>query len=211
MLGLGRCSPGAASHRHVAFQLCQFLRQTAVFRDQCRLFRLGGFKIRGFQLRHQDMQLVRLRLQPLQRRLPGQGLDPAHPSSGCGILHNRKGPDIAGAGDMGAAAQFQRIGGPVGPLARPGPFAHRHHPHFVAIFFAKQRLCAQCAGIIRCHQAGFHGRILAQHYINFGLHRVDFANSQPLAMRKIKPQPVGRIQRPALRHMVAQRAAQRLV
>jgi hypothetical protein len=41
---------------------------------------------------------------------------------------------------MGAAAQFQAVGPPVGALARAVQRAHRHHAHFVAVFLAEQRL-----------------------------------------------------------------------
>ena len=112
---------------------------------------------------------------------------------------------------MRAAAQFQRIGLPIRALARSGQAAHRHHAHFVAVFFPKQRLCANGAGVIGRHDAGIDGGVLADVFVHLRFNRGQFGGSHPLPMAKIKPQPIWRVQAATLGHMIAQGAAQRFV
>jgi hypothetical protein len=83
-----------------------------------------------------------LRAQMVQRRLAGQRLDPPHPGGRGAVPQQHQRADVAGARHMGAAAQFQAVGPPVGALARAVQRAHRHHAHLVAVFLAEQRLRA---------------------------------------------------------------------
>ena len=112
---------------------------------------------------------------------------------------------------MGAAAEFQRIGLLVRALARTVELAHRDHAHLVAVFLAKQRLRAKTTSIVGGHDARFHRRILADEIVHLGFDLRDFLGRHRLVMAEIEAQPVMRVQRAALCHMIAKRAAQRLV
>ena len=89
--------------------------------------------------------------------------------------------------------------------------AHGDYPNFIAVFFTKERLSSQCARIVRCHNACLDRAVLADETIHFTLDLFDLRGRERVPMAEIKPQTVICIQRPALRHMRAQCAAQSLV
>ncbi len=64
----------------------------------------------------------------------GERLDAAHAGRHAGFAHHRDDADIAGAIDMGAAAQLDR---PAHRIA--AALAHRDDAHFIAVFLAEQR------------------------------------------------------------------------
>jgi hypothetical protein len=154
---------------------------------------------------------VILRAEVIERGLPRQRLDPAHTGRGRAVAKRHEDADIAGLAHMGAAAKLQRIGLPVAALARPVQRAHRHDPHLVAVFLAEKRLRPDAARVVRRHDPGFHGRVLADEIVHLPLDLRNLLQAQRLAMAEVEAQPVGRIERAALRHVIAKRAAQRLV
>ena len=112
---------------------------------------------------------------------------------------------------MGATAKFQRIGVAVRPLARAVLHAHRDNAHLLAVFLAEKRLRAQGAGIVRGHDPGVDGAVLTDEGIYLGLNLRQFRRRHAGGMAEVKPQTVRRVQAAFLRHMIAKRAAQRLV
>ena len=71
---------------------------------------------------------------------------------------------------MRATTKLQRIGCLIHAFARFFGLAHRNNAHLIAIFFPKQRLCADGTGIIRCHDAGGNSAILPDIRIHFGFY-----------------------------------------
>ena len=163
----------AAGHGQLAAQLCHFVFQLApLIQQHAHAGRhIGGL---GFQLARNRGQNLRLLRQIAHGIGARQRLDPAHPGAGCAIAQQRKGPNIAGARHMGAAAQLDRIGLAISPLARASLDTHRYHAHLVAVFFAKQRLRTQRAGIIRRHDTGADGGVLADKGIHLVFHLREF-------------------------------------
>ena len=149
--------------------------------------------------------------QVVQRRLPGQRLEPPHAGRRGAFAQCDESPDVPGAPHMGAAAQLQRIGPQIGALARPFQRAHRHHTHLVAIFLAEQRLRPDAAGIVGRHDPCLDRAVLPDEVIHLGFDLLQFGRRHRLRMAEVEPQPVRRVERTALRHMIAQGAAQRLV
>ena len=142
--------------------------------------------------------------------LAGQRLDPAHAGRGRAVAEQHEQPDIAGPFHMGAAAELDRIGVAVSALAGRR-LAHRHHPHLVAVFFAEQRLGAELAGLVDRQHPGLHRRVLADVGVDLQRDVLELLGRQRLVMAEIEPQPVGRVERAALRDVFAQLLAQRLV
>jgi hypothetical protein len=95
---------------------------------------------------------------------PGQRLDAANACGNRAFARHRDQADIAGAANMGAAAELHRPAERVAAL-RPRATAHRYHAHLVAIFFAEQRTGAGFAGIVHRHQAGGDFVILQHHVV----------------------------------------------
>ena len=95
---------------------------------------------------------------------------------------------------MGAATQFQRIGVAVVAFARSGLRSHGHNAHFVAVFFTKQRLCANRPRVIWRHDPRLNRRVLPDIGVHLRLDPLQLLQRQRLAMAEIKPQPVRRVQ-----------------
>ena len=112
---------------------------------------------------------------------------------------------------MGTTAEFQRIGLLVRALARTGLAAHRDNPHLVAILLAKERLRPHLARVIRGHDPGFHGGVLADVAVHLFLDRGQLVGRHGVVVAIIKPQTIRRIQRATLHHVIPQGLAQRLV
>ena len=75
--------------------------------------------------------------------------------------------DVAGAADMGAAAQLDRVGPAVLALA------HRDDPDLVAILLAEQRHGAGADGVVAGHDPDAGLVVLAQEVVDLGLDRAD--------------------------------------
>ena len=100
----------------------------------------------------------------LRAWLPGQRLDAAHAGGDRAFAGHRDQADIAGAPDMGAAAQFDRPAERVLAVLARG-LAHRDHADLVAVFFAEQRAGAGLAGIVHRHQARGDFVVLQHHLV----------------------------------------------
>ena len=109
------------------------------------------------------------------RMFGGQRLDAAHARRHRAFRQDGEKPDIAQAVDMGAAAQFDRIG----LFGFVEIVAHGQHAHFVAIFFAEQGFGARGDGLIGGHQAGGGVGILPDHFIDLGFDRVPVRPASP--------------------------------
>ena len=146
-----------------------------------------------------------------QNTLAGQSLDPAD-ARGRGVFRqDQERPDLAQTPDMGAAAKFKAIGPTVRALSGPFKRAHRDNAHLVAIFFTKQRLSPKPARVVRRHDAGIDGRVLADERVHLSLNGGEFGGRHGMRMREVKAQPIRRVQAPPLGNMIAQGAPQRLV
>ena len=104
---------------------------------------------------------------------------------------------------MGAAAQFNRVAAP----ALPGT-AHRQHPHFVAIFLAKQRQRARFDRIIGGHQPGGNLFVGADFGVHLGFDCRNVIGRERRLMREIKPQALLGNHAAFLRHVPAKPIAQ---
>ena len=109
---------------------------------------------------------------------------------------------------MGAAAQFERIDGPARAM---GIAAHGDDAHLVAIFLAEQRHGTLGNGGIDRHQPRGDRIVLQHDLVGHGLDLGNLVGRHRLVVGEVEAQPVGLHQRALLRHMGAQRDAQRLV
>ena len=87
----------------------------------------------------------------MPRMISGQRLDAAHAGGNRAFAGDRNQSDVAGAPDMGAAAQFDRPAERVAAVLAVA-LAHRDHAHLVAVFFAEQRPRAGLARVVHRHQ-----------------------------------------------------------
>ena len=134
----------------------------------------------------------------------GQRLDAAHAGRDRASAETEK-PDIAGAADMGAAAQLD---GQLFAFRLRGFLAHGDDANFVAVFFAEQGhgagLQALSGAIRRVDR-----RVLRRSSLTM-LDLRQFVRRRTVGMEEIKAQPFGRDQRALLRDVIAeQRAAPR--
>ncbi len=153
----------------------------------------------------------RLPAQMLERRRPGQRLDAPDARARRALGGDREGADIAGLAHMRAAAELDRIGRAIGPLARAFERAHRHDADLVAVFLAEERLRADGTGVVWRHDARGHGAVLPDEGVHLRLDAGDLFGGKRRGVAEIEAQPVGRVERAALCHVIAERAAQRLV
>ena len=142
--------------------------------------------------------------------IAGQRLDAADAGGNRAFAGHRDQADIAGAADMGAAAQFDRPAERVAALLA-GALAHRDHADLVAVFLAEQRARAGFAGVIHRHQPRGDLVILQHHIVGDVLDAGEFFRRDRLRMHEVEAQPVRRDQRTALRDVIAEHLAQRLV
>ena len=105
---------------------------------------------------------------------------------------------------MGTAAQLDRIGA-------VQILPHRQHPDFLAVFLAKQRHGTRGNRILGRHQPRCHRIIRPDLGIHIGFNQRNLGGAHRFLVGEIEAQPVGRDQRPLLRHMPAEPLAQRLM
>ena len=134
----------------------------------------------------------------VQGGLPGQRLHPAHAGRHAALGDQLEQADIAGAANVGAAAQLDRV-------------AHLHHPHPVAVFLAEQGDGANVHGLLHAHFADHHLVVGAHLAVHLALDRRQLAGIHRLEVGKVEAQAVGRHQRALLRHVGAKQASQRPV
>ncbi len=107
---------------------------------------------------------IGLAQQILAGRLAGQGLDAADAGGDAAFRHDLEQGDVAGAGDVGAAAQFHRIGA----LAGQG-LAQGQDANFLAVFLAEQGDRAGLDGLFWGHQLGRGRDVLADDRVHLVL------------------------------------------
>ena len=93
--------------------------------------------------------------------------------------------DVAGARDVRAAAQLQRIGLAARAEPAAGAQAHRDDAHLVAVLLAEQRAGALTLGGVRRHDPGLDRRVLADVGVDLGLDRRDFGGRHRLGVREV--------------------------
>ncbi len=173
-----------------------------------RLEPFGRFRGRRAQQRGEIGKRARILGQAMARLLARLGLDAAHARGDRAFADDRDEADVAGARDMGAAAQLHRIGArAVGAVDR----SHRDDAHFLAVFLAEQGAGARLARLLDAHQARDDGLVAEDDAIGDVLDRGDLLRRDRLGVGDVEAQPVGRDQRALLRDMVAEHHAQRLV
>ena len=123
---------GAPAHGELAAQVGRLALQPPALLDQ-RLEPRRQLGRRHLQALRQALQQVVLAARLLVGELAGHRLDPADAGRDRALADDAEQGDVAGAADMGAAAQLDRVGPAV--LAQ----AHRDHAHLVAVLLAEQR------------------------------------------------------------------------
>ena len=123
------------------------------------------------------------------RAFAGQRLDPAHTGRDRAFRQDGEKSDIAEAMDMGAAAQFDRIG-----FGRGRVVTHGEDAHLITIFFAEQGFGTGLDRIVRRHQPRGDIGILTDDGIHLLLDLLQFLVAQWLWMTEIEAQAVRRNQ-----------------
>ena len=155
---------GAAAHGELAAQLGRLALQPAALLDQ-RLEpgrQVGG---RHLQALRQALQQVVLAARLVEGELAGHRLDPADAGRDRALADDPEQGDVAGAADMGAAAQLDRVGPAVLALA------HRDDAHLVAVLLAEQRHGAGADRVVAGHDPHAGLVVLAQEVVDLGLDR----------------------------------------
>ncbi len=138
------------------------------------------------------------------------GLDPADAGPDRALADDRHETDVAGAGRMGAAAEFDRIDRVRGAPPRLAP-SHRDDPDFVAVFLAEQGARAAGACIVDRHEPRHDGLVLQDDPVGDLLDLRQFFRRDRLLVREVEAQPVAVDERSLLGDMRAQHLAERLV
>ena len=141
----------------------------------------------------------------------GECFNPSDTRTAGAVPEGHEGTDVPCLTHVRAAAQFQRIGVAVRAFTGALSRAHGNHADLVAVFLTKERLSAERARIVRRHNPGLNGGVLADICVHFGLNCCELVAGQCLGVAEIKPQTVRRVQGPALCDVIAQSLAQRLV
>ena len=145
----------------------------------------------------------------LSRGRPGQRFDAPHAGRHRAFRDERDQPDLAGAVDVRAAAELDGIG--LARLLARFRLAHRDDAHLVAVFLAEQRHGAGGDGAVAVHEMRLDRRILQHDGVRHLLDGREFRFRHRLRMREVEAQPFRRNQRALLRHVRAERLAERLV
>src|SRR6266851_8674392 len=118
----GELLPGLAEIALEALPLLEHLRQARVDLADRHLEELGEIFLPAAFLRQMP-----------PRGMAGHRLDAAHPGRNRALGHDAHQPDVAGAPDVGAAAQLDR------PAERIAGVAHGDDADFLAVFLPEQR------------------------------------------------------------------------
>ncbi|OIQ76323.1 hypothetical protein GALL_420010 [mine drainage metagenome] len=162
-------------------------------RDLGRQFLCRGLEFAG-ELRYQRL----LPLHQFQRGFAGSGFHAAHTCRYAGFRHDLEQADIAGAADVGAAAQF-------------AAGTNIEHAHFVAILFAEQHHRTGFLRRLDVHHACVAGGVGEDFSVDDLLHPADFPVRHRRIVHEVEAGLVGIHQRTLLLHMLAQHFAQGLV
>ena len=109
--------------------------------------------------------------------------------------------DLAGLGDVGAAAE----------LARDRDAVDLDHPHPVAVLLAEQRHRAEALGLVAGRHDGVNAVVVGDPAVDPVLDAVDVLGRQRLAVGEVEAQLVGPHGRAGLAHVRAEPLAQRRV
>ena len=200
--------PPVAAHGELAPRLGELALEPALVLDQGRepLRRLLD---RRLEEAGDLLQLAALRREVAARRVAGHRLEPAHARRDGALRDDRDDADVAGAVDMGAAAELDREGA-VGALAVGRP-AHRDDADLVAVFLAEQRAGAGLDRLVDRHQLRHHRLVLEEHRVGDVLDALDLVVADRLRVAEVEAQAVRRDERALLRDVVAEHLAQGLV
>ena len=141
--------PLAAAKRDLALGVGQLALELAALVDDGRK-PLDHFVGRDLEQLGRLAHALVLRREIAPRGIAGQRLDAADAGGDRALADDLEQADIAGAPDMGAAAELDGIS-VAGPLA-VGIDAHRDDANLIAIFLAEQRQRAFGDGLVRRHQ-----------------------------------------------------------
>ena len=134
--------------------------------------------------------------------LAGDRLDAADAGGDGTLGDDAEQRDVAGAADMGAAAQLDRVGLAVLALA------HRDDADLVAVLLAEQRHGPGADRVVARHDPHRGLVVAAQEVVHLGLDRADLLGRHRAGLAEVEAQPVGGDQRALLRHVLAEMAAQ---
>ncbi len=206
---VGAVRLAAAAHRQpllgvrqIAFELAPLIHQLS--KPLRHLFK------RHFKLRRRRLGELRQVMGGLARGHAGQRLDAAHAGGHAAVGQSEDQADVAGALDVGAAAQFDRpahgvAAGTVGfwPIAT----TRTSSPYFSPNSARAPEARASSSAIRRVVTGEFCSTIVVGDVLDL----LDLLGRHRLGMREVEPQPVGRHQRALLRDVIAEHLAQRLV
>ena len=88
---------------------------------------------------------------------------------------------------------------------------HGDHPHFVAVFLAKQRQRPGLDGVIGRHHPGIDGLVQTNNAVNVRLDAIKFIGAHRLGVAEVETQAIRSHQRAFLRDMRPEHAAQRFM
>ena len=197
--------PAAApAHGDLAPEIGRLALQPASLLDQRLQPRrqLGG---RHLQALRQALQEIVLAARLVVGELARHRLDAPDAGGDRVLADDPEQRDVAGAPDMGAAAQLDRVG--LAVLAQ----AHRDHAHLVAVLLAEQRHGARADRVVARHDPHARLVVAAQEVVDLGLDRPDLVRRHRPGLAEVEAQPIRRHQRALLRHMLAEMPAQRCV
>ena len=175
--------PLAATKRDLALRVRQLALELAALVDDGRK-PLDHFVRRDLEQLGRLAHTLVLRREIAPRGIAGQRLDAADAGGDRALADDLEQADIAGAPDMGAAAELDRIS-VAGPLA-VGVDAHRDDANLIAIFLAEQRQRAFGDGLVGRHQMRLDRSVLQDHGIDQILDRADLLMRHWLLMREIE-------------------------
>ncbi len=169
----------------------ELLAEASVFLQQGR-YLVADFRARGAHELTDTLDDAVSAVDPFQRTRAGDRLDPANAGRNAGFGDDAEHADVAGASDVGAAAQLHRES-----------VAHGQHPYFVAVLLAEQGHGTLLHAPRRSPDAprptGGIGLDLA---VDLLLHSGDLFRRHGLRMREVETQALRGDQRAFLLHMV---------
>ena len=133
----------------------------------------------------------------LQRPVPGQRLDPALPRGDAALVQDHEAADVAGGGDVRAAAQL---------LAEPG---NRDDADAVAVLLAEQRHRAAGDRLLGGAHLGLDRRVAQDLVVDQPLDLGQLVARHRLGVHEVEAQPIGGDERAGLLHVGAEHLPQR--
>ncbi|MNJ37241.1 hypothetical protein D3C77_320520 [compost metagenome] len=144
---------------------------------------LGGLDLEALGQLAGDVGLIQ---QEAAGRIAGQGLDAAHAGGHAAFRDDLEQGDVAGAEDVGAAAQFDRIGARTIERVAQGQDAD-----LVAVLLAEQSHGARRDGGVRRHQFGRGRHVLADDRVHLVLDAGDLLVRQRGVVAEVEAHALG--------------------